>query len=86
MPGFLKLLCGLCKCMCACVCLSLRLLITSGMMWSDMDPIWLVKQVLQLFMAAVVIIVNRCGLSMILCYRNQVNKCKLVLYKLLLHF
>ena len=42
------------------VCPSPRLLITSGMMWGDMDLIRLVKQVLQLldYMATVVIIVN----------------------------
>ena len=33
---------------CACVCPPLRLLITGGVMWHDMNPIWLVKQVLQL--------------------------------------
>ena len=33
-------------CVCVCVCPSPRLLITSGVMWSDMDPIRLVKQVL----------------------------------------
>ena len=31
-----------------CVCLSLRLLVTSGVMWHDMNLIRLVKQVLQL--------------------------------------
>ena len=42
-PGFLKLfLCGclyVCLCMCLCVCPPPRLLITSGVMWHDMDPI-----------------------------------------------
>ena len=41
-----------CMCLCAyvhvCVSLSLRLLITSGMTWRDMDPIQFIKQVLQL--------------------------------------
>ena len=46
-----------CVCMCVCVCVwcvyvcvcpPLRLLITSCVMWRDMDPIRLVKQVLQL--------------------------------------
>ena len=38
-----------CVCMCVCECVSaLRLLLTIGMMWHDMDPIQLVKQVLQL--------------------------------------
>ena len=47
-PGFLKLfLCG-CAHVCVCVSPPPRLLITSGMMWRDMDSIRLVKQVLQL--------------------------------------
>ena len=33
---------------CVCVCPRPRLLITSGVMWCDIDLIWLVKQVLQL--------------------------------------
>ena len=37
-----------CLCVCVCVCPPLRLLITAGVMWCDMDPIQLVKQVLQL--------------------------------------
>ena len=37
-----------CVCVFVCVCPSLRLLITSGVMWSDMDSIRLVKQGLQL--------------------------------------
>ena len=42
-----------------CVCVSPpRLLITSGVMWRDMDPMRLVKQVLQLCMATVVAIIN----------------------------
>ena len=49
---FLRIdLCRLSLCVCVCVCLRvcasiLRLLITGGMMWGDMDPIRLVKQVL----------------------------------------
>ena len=35
-------------CVCLCMYLPLRLLITSGVMWHAMDPIQLVKQVLQL--------------------------------------
>ena len=38
-PGFLKLLQSVCKCLYACVCLLPRLLITSGVMWYDIDPI-----------------------------------------------
>ena len=44
-----------------CVCPPLRLLITSGVMWHDMDSIRLIKQVLQL--ATVVVIVNGRGLG-----------------------
>ena len=35
-------------CVCMCVYPPPRLLIANGMMWHDMDPIRLVKQVLQL--------------------------------------
>ena len=35
-------------CVRVCVCPRLRLSITSGVMWRDIDLIWLVKQVLQL--------------------------------------
>ena len=35
-------------CVCLCVCPPPRLLITSGVMWHDMDLIQLVKEVLQL--------------------------------------
>ena len=41
-----------------CVCVPSRLLITSGVIWHDVDPIRLVKQVIQLYMATVVVIVN----------------------------
>ena len=37
-----------CVCVCVCVCLRPRLLITSGMMWRDMNFIRLVKQVLEM--------------------------------------
>ena len=54
----------MCVCLYRCVCLSLRLLITSGMMWHDIDSIRLVKQVLySCYMATVVIIVNGRGLG-----------------------
>ena len=46
----IDLVCEVCVCVCVCVsvCPPPRLVITSGVMWRDMDPIWLVKQVLQL--------------------------------------
>ena len=37
---------SVCVCVCVCVCLPPRLLITSGVMWRDMNPIRVVKQVL----------------------------------------
>ena len=40
-PGFLVLF--LCGCMRVCVCPPPRLLITSSVMWCDIDPIRLVK-------------------------------------------
>ena len=52
-------------CVCVCVCPPPRLLITSGMMWRDMNPMRLVKQVLQLYMATVVI--NGCVLGIGTC-------------------
>ena len=51
-PGFLKLLWSACQyaCVCVCVCVpALRPLITSGMIWCDIDRVRLVKQVLRLF-------------------------------------
>ena len=63
MPGFLQLfLCGRLY-VCLCVCPPPRLLITSGVIWRDIDSIRLVKQVLQLYTATVVVIVNGRGLG-----------------------
>ena len=53
----------MCVCVFVFVCVPSRLLITSGVMWHDMDPIRLVKQVLQMYMATVVVIGNGCGLG-----------------------
>ena len=50
-------------CLCLYVCPALRLLITSVVMWRDMDPIQLVKQVLHMYMAIVVVIVTGYGLG-----------------------
>ena len=33
----------MCACLCMFVC-ALRLVITSGVMWCDIDPTWLVKR------------------------------------------
>ena len=63
-------------CVCLCVCVSApRLLITRGVMWHDMDPMQLVKQVLQLlygncYMATVVVIVKGGGLGVGTCHRH----------------
>ena len=54
---------SVCVFVCLCVSPPPRLLLTSGVMWRDIDPIRLVKQVLQLYMATVVIIVNGRGLG-----------------------
>ena len=60
-----------CSCMCVCVCP-----VTSGIMWFNMDPIWLVKQVLQLLYDPT--IEEHC--------RNQASKSKLMLWKPWIHF
>ena len=39
---------GMCVCLCVCECPHLRLLVTDGLMWHDMDLKQLVKQVLHL--------------------------------------
>ena len=56
---------------CVCVCLPLRLLITSGVIWHDIKPIWLIKQVLQVYMATIVGIISRCGLKIEVIHWNQ---------------
>ena len=44
-PGFLELLlsANFSMCVCLCVCPPPRLLITSGVMWCDIDPMRLVE-------------------------------------------
>ena len=55
---------------CVFACVPLRLLIISGMMWCDMDPInWLIK-FYSCYMAIVVVIVNRCGLGIGMRHRH----------------
>ena len=70
-----------CICVCLCVCVHpRRLLITSGVIWLDMDTILLAKQVLQFHIISVVIITSGSGLIIEVHHRNQPNKSKLVLY------
>ena len=82
-PGFIKLI--LCKCLCVFVSLSPGLLLTSGMIWTPYD--WL-NNFYTVYVAAVVGIVRRCGLStdINVHHENQPNKCKIALYKLSIHF
>ena len=52
MPGFFKLIWFACHYMCVCVRVSApKTLITSDVIWCDIDHVWLIKQVLQLFPA-----------------------------------
>ena len=59
-------------------------------MWHDMDPIIITYDWLNRFysfsMAAIVIIVSRCGLTVEAHHIKQPNTGKLALYKPLLHF
>ena len=77
-------------CICVSVSVSLcpppRLLINSGMMWHDMDPMWLVNKLYSFCMAAIVSIISRHGLTIETRHRKQPNKGKLALYHSLLHF
>ena len=67
-----------------CVCVStLRLLITSGKIWTQYH--WLNK-FYNCYIAAVINIVTRCGLSIYACHRHQSHKSKLVLYKPSINF
>ena len=52
-----------CVCVCVCVCPPLRLLITSGMMWRDMDPYDWLNKFYSRYMAIVVTIINECSLG-----------------------
>ena len=79
-PGFQKLILSA-KCVYVSVCPPLRLVITSGMIWTPYD--WLNKHY-SFCMAAIVGIVNRRGLGIEACRRSQPNKSKLALYKPLL--
>ena len=73
----------MCVCACGCVCPPLRLLITSGVIWTPYD--WLNKGY-SLYMAAVVIIDGGCGLRIEAHRSNQPTKTKLSLYSRYFHF
>ena len=76
----------MCVCVFVSVCPPLRLLITSGVMWHDMDPCDWLNKFCSFCMAAIFGIISRRGLRNQVHHRNQPNKNKLVLYKPLLHF
>ena len=73
-----------CVCVCVSVCPPLRLVITSGVMWCDMDPYDRLNKYYSFCMTAIVGIVSRRGLRIEVRRRNQPNKSKLALYKPLL--
>ena len=93
MPASVQTSVRVCVCVCVCVracvrpcvraCVHppLRLLITSGVIWTPYD--WLNK-IYSFYMAAVVIIDDGRGLTVEVCHINQPNKSKLSLYKPLL--
>ena len=57
----------MCVCMCVCVsvCPCSRLLITTVVMWCDIDPIHMVNKFYSCFMATVVLIINGHGLALV---------------------
>ena len=54
--------------------------------WCDMDPYDWLNKFYRFYLVAVVSIISRCGLRIDVHCRNQCNKSKLALYKLLIHF
>ena len=68
---------------CVRVCAPLRLIITSGLIWTTYY--WLNK-FYSFYVSAVVGTVSRCGFRIDVHHENQSNKCKLALYKLSIHF
>ena len=64
----------MCVCVCVCVCLRVcpppRLLIISGVMWCDIDPIRLVNKFYGFYMAAVVGIISGRDVSIYTCHGN----------------
>ena len=71
---------------CVFVCPSPRILITSGVMWPDMDPCDWLNKCYCFCMAAIFGIVSRRGLRNEVHHRIHPNKSKIALYKPLLHF
>ena len=63
MPGFLKLLCQF-----ASVCLPLRLVITSGVIWTRYN---LLNRFCSFYMATIVGIASGRGISIDVCYRKE---------------
>ena len=75
-----------CVFVCVCVCPPpLRLLITSDVMWCDVDPYDWLNMFYGFYMAIVVGIVSGCGINIHTRHGNLPNKSKLALYKPLLH-
>ena len=74
MPGFLKLLLSMNVCMhmclCVCVCPPPRLLITSGVMWCDIDPYDWLNKFYGFYMAAVIGINSGRDLSIYIHHEN----------------
>ena len=69
-------------CVHMCVCPLHGLLITVSALWHDMEPIWLVKQVLQLLCSCCSQYHwYRYSLRFRTCHKNLLNNTKLVLYK-----
>ena len=60
-------------CVCLCECPPPRLLITSGVLWHDIDPIWLVKQDLQLVLYMTTIAVALIGVALALFHIMETN-------------
>ena len=87
LASFLKLplsAMSVCVCLCACVCVCvfppLRLLVSSGMIWTPYD------RLNKFYSFYVVGIISRCGLSIDAYCGNQPSKRKLALYKPSIHF
>ena len=71
---------SLCVCVCVCVCSPLKVLIASGMMWCDIDHVWLVKQVLQTaFSCFIWQLPSVKWMGMALLTQHLVNPCQMIL-------